>query len=151
MTAHDALTPKELYTKLQAAGFRMTTSRKAMIDVLYRAKTPLSVQQILAALKRKKIEVNKTTAYREIEFLIEQHIIESIQFGGEQMKRYEFALGSHHHHIQCVRCGNVADVDMPDELQHASRTIQKQTGFRVLDHSLEFVGLCSTCQKATTV
>ncbi len=140
------MTLPEIMDNLRGDGYRLTVSRKALLEILYSADTPLSAQELLAALTKKKITVNKTTVYRELDFLHDKELIEEVQFGKESMKRYEFALGTHHHHIQCMNCGTVADVDMPDELKSASALIRKQTGFRVLEHSLEFSGLCDNCQ-----
>ncbi len=146
MTHAESTTPEAVIESLRKKGHRITQTRRAVLGIFFSSQTPLTVQEILKGLERKKLTVNKTTVYRELEFLLSEKLIEEIQFGSEQMKRYELALGSHHHHIQCIECGAVADVDMPQELIAASKHIKKQTGFRVLDHSLEFVGVCKNCQ-----
>jgi Fe2+ or Zn2+ uptake regulation protein len=146
MKTSDSPTPDAIIQSLREKGHRITQTRRAVLGLFFLSQTPLTVQEILKSLERKKITVNKTTIYRELEFLLTEKLIEEVQFGSEQMKRYELALGSHHHHIQCIECGAVADVDMPQELIAASKHIKKQTGFRVLDHSLEFVGVCKNCQ-----
>ncbi len=142
----ESTTPEAVIETLRDKGHRITQTRRAVLGIFFSSHIPLTVQEILKGLERKKLTVNKTTVYRELEFLLSEKLIEEIQFGSEQMKRYELALGSHHHHIQCIECGAVADVDMPQELIAASKHIKKQTGFRVLDHSLEFVGVCKNCQ-----
>lgn len=142
----ESTTPEAVIETLRDKGHRITQTRRAVLGIFFSSQIPLTVQEILKGLEHKKLTVNKTTVYRELEFLLSEKLIEEIQFGSEQMKRYELALGSHHHHIQCVECGAVADVDMPQELIAASKHIKKQTGFRVLDHSLEFVGVCKNCQ-----
>lgn len=104
----------------------------------------MSVPELLDACIRKKLTINKTTAYRELDFLVTQGIIREVQLEHDR-KRYELVSGEHHHHIRCLTCGVVQDVHIPNELTKAANHIRKQTGFTVYDHSLEFVGYCNNC------
>lgn len=108
--------------------------------------TPLSATELQVIMRQKHIATNVTTIYRELEFLRAQGIIHELQFGDDGTKRFEFGLGPHHHHIRCLQCNRIADVDIPHTFTRAISTIEQQTKFKVIDHSLEFVGLCDQCQ-----
>lgn len=112
--------------------------------MLVRAKAPLAAPEILQALEKKKLAVNKTTVYRELDFLLEQDIAQEVEFG-DKKKRYEIS-DKHHHHVVCVECKNVEDVDLQQDLDEAERKIAKQKGYTIINHSLEFFGLCANCK-----
>lgn len=143
------LTPQTIFTQLQQAGFRLTQARRCLITELMTKLVPLSATELQTVMNKKHLKINLTTIYRELEFLKQQGIIHEIQFGDDTMKRFEFGLGVHHHHIRCLRCNRIADIDIPHQLQSEIKKIEQQTKFKVIDHSLEFVGLCPDCQKLT--
>ncbi len=119
---------------------RKTPVREAIIEILLGTNTPLSIAQIQNSLSKKKLNPNKTTVYREINFLKDLGRVAEVDFG-EGKKMYEVAT-SHHHHIICINCKKVVDVDFDlDE-----EKILKQKGFKPIGHSLEFFGLCKDCQ-----
>lgn len=122
----------------------MTTVRSGMIDLLMKTRSPLTPQDIHFLLSQKGLLVNKTTIYREILFLLEQDVIQEIHFSDGKM-RYEIAR-HHHHHIVCVQCKTVKDVILEDDLAEHERKIEKNSRFKILNHSLEFFGLCEKCR-----
>ena len=60
---------------LKVKGNRITKIRKSVIDIFHKATTPLSIQDVLNELRNLNLFPNKTTAYREIEFLLMQGVI----------------------------------------------------------------------------
>lgn len=88
---------------------------------------------------------NKTTVYRELDYLRSHNVIQEIDLG-ELKKRYELA-GHHHHHLVCTGCESVEEVHLDDHLkEHESRILQEKK-FKVTRHMLEFFGICGACQK----
>jgi Fe2+ or Zn2+ uptake regulation protein len=140
-----ALTPDTIFTKLRSAGHRLTPARRCLITALMTNLVPLSVAELNALLKQEQIDINITTIYRELEFLKQQGIIHELQFG-EDLKRFEFGLGTHHHHIRCLNCQTITEITIPHTLTKEIANIEQQTNYKVIDHSLEFVGLCANCQ-----
>ncbi len=123
---------------------RTTKVRLALIELLKDTSTPLSISEILSKLSSKALKPNKTTIYRELEFLSKQGLTSSVDFG-EGKKRYE-GPGDHHHHIICVNCKRVKDVKIEKDLDIFNAKIVKTAGFKPVGHSLEFFGLCENCQ-----
>ena len=139
-------TNEEILSELNTRGYRITKTRRSLIDIFTTLGKPLSVQELLNNLSHRRLTVNKTTVYRELEFLEGQEIIREVQLGQDR-KRFELTTGSHHHHIRCIQCDKIVDVNIPNELSTAAKHIEQQTQFTVLDHSLEFVGICKMCQR----
>ncbi len=130
-----------LLDDLRRKGFRITQARKRLLGLLEKGKTPLSVFDLQKSLG---LAVNKTTMYRELEFLKKNGIVQEVEFG-DKKKRYEIS-SSHHHHVVCVECKSVKDVELQKDLDAEEKKIAKQKGFKIINHSLEFFGLCPACR-----
>ena len=115
-----------------------------MLEIFTRNPTPLTTRDIILKLKQNHLNPNKTTVYREIEFLNNLGLITGVDFG-EGKKRYELTR-KHHHHIICIKCKTIKDISLEKDLGLDSSKIIKTTGFKPISHSLEFFGLCKNCQ-----
>lgn len=92
--------------------------------------------------------VNKTTVYRELERMRSLRIIESRQLH-DRRQYYELASRGHHHHLVCLRCERVEDVDVNErELLLEEQKVSREKNFAIVRHSLEFFGVCTECQVA---
>ncbi len=138
-------TPNTIFIQLREQGYRLTQARRCLITILMQTQKPVSVQDLEQVMRQQHVSINLTTIYRELEFLKQQGMIHELQLG-EGMKRFEFSLGVHHHHIRCLQCDRIADVTISHTLQSEMIKIKRQTGFTVVDHALEFVGLCPNCR-----
>lgn len=125
---------------------RQTPVHKALLDMLSKNKTPLSAFDILAKLHAQKLEVNKTTVYRQLAILEKRGLVHSVRLSDRSV-RYELTdTGNHHHHLVCIKCNDIKDIDFKNHLEHQEKRIQKNNRFKILRHSLEFFGLCGNCQ-----
>lgn len=136
----------DILQNLKSKGHRITKARSTIIHVLVENRNPLSVGELAIKLQQKGIKANKTTLYRELEFLLAENIAREIQLG-EDKKRYELTISSHHHHLVCINCKRVEDIDLVKDLSNQEKIIKKTKNFKVINHSLEFFGLCKNCQK----
>lgn len=72
-------------------------------------------------------------------------------FGARGVTRYELAewIAGHHHHLICVECGSVEDVEIPRPHEARVRRLVDEiaaaASFRPSDHTLEIEGRCSQC------
>jgi len=130
---------------LKEKGYRFARIRKAILDLLIQSHNPLSSPDIQRLLYKKKINANKTTIYRQLSFLKEQNFIRELQFG-YNTKLYEIMPENHHHHIVCTNCDKIEDVELAIDLDVEERIITENKNFTVLNHSLEFYGICGKCQ-----
>ena len=118
---------------------RVTPARLSMFKILNSAHSPITAETFV-----KKIGVNKTTAYRDINLFLKNGFIEEADFG-DGIIRYEIKERKHHHHLVCLRCKKVQDISFNENLEWEEKQIRKYQGFQVIRHDLEFFGYCHKC------
>lgn len=136
---------QELITKLKKSGERMTPIRRALLENFCKHHKPQTPQELLSYLEKKGLMANKTTVYRQLEIMVQIGLIQEINFS-DRSKRYELSSKDHHHHLVCQNCKKVEDINLDNDLNKQEKKIWKKNHFKVLQHSLEFFGLCSKCQ-----
>ncbi len=74
--------------------------------------------------------------------------------GSDDLGRFELAedlLGHHHHHLVCRTCGQVSDLPPSPRLERAlaeaALRVASDTGFDVIEHRVDLVGLCANCRQ----
>lgn len=85
------------------------------------------------------------TVYRNLKVLAERGEIQELCYGNGS-SRFD-AITGNHYHMRCQSCGGVFDIDTPPRWD-IDRDMERQTGFAISYHRLEFLGLCPSCQKA---
>jgi len=134
----------QLVQRLKKGGFKITRARTKIVEMFCESSTPISALDLIISFQKLKIPVNKTTIYRELEFLVKNGYIKEIEFG-EGMKRYELEGESHHHHLICLKCKKVLDVELKIELEKEEARLERENKFKIRNHNLEFFGYCSNC------
>ncbi|MEN8262590.1 MAG: Fur family transcriptional regulator [Nitrospirota bacterium] len=134
-----------IFDLLKSKGFRLTRARKTLIRIFVCSKNPLAAADLNSRLEKMDVSVNKTTIYREIDFLKGQRIIRELQFG-DGKRRYEIWPDNHHHHIVCINCDYIECVELDGCLEDEEKKILRENNFKTIKHSLEFQGLCAKCQ-----
>lgn len=130
--------------QLRAAGYKITSSRSAVLDVIAQEGEHLNPAEILEHARSIHPKLGRATVYRTLELLTELGVVRPI-YVGENGPNYIRAQGGHHHMV-CSCCGQVIDFDqcvagsMVDELM-------ERYGFEVQSHLLEFYGLCAACRR----
>jgi Fe2+ or Zn2+ uptake regulation protein len=132
--------------RLRADGQRYTTGRRALVELLAEVDQPVTIPQLLEQRRG----LAQSSVYRNLAVLeragVVHRIVTTDEFG-----RYELAedLTSHHHHLICSTCGDVADFTVPapveHELESALTRAAKRAGFRASGHRLDLVGTCASC------
>ncbi len=146
LVAYSEPVQETILLQLQKQGFRLSHMRQFLIELFCHNSLPHSITEINLSLEKAGISANKTTVYRELDFLTSQNIIRELDFG-EGKKRYELISDDHHHHLICTKCDAVEKVSLNDELKKQEDKIFRQKKFKVTDHMLEFFGVCADCRK----
>ncbi|HEY6537875.1 MAG TPA: transcriptional repressor [Candidatus Dormibacteraeota bacterium] len=132
--------------RLEAIRQRYTRGRRLLVDSLLRARRPLTVTEIVSGGS----ELPASSAYRNLAILEQAAVVRRVQLSGE-FARYELSeeLTSHHHHLVCVDCGSVVDVNPPPLLEAnvsaTAKEVAAATGFRLESHRLDLIGHCQAC------
>lgn len=138
-------TSDELAARLRQGARKVTGQRQAILEVLRRRRQPLSSKEIHAALAAG--ECDLVTVYRSLYLLEKMGLVKRFDLG-DGVARFELlAAGDdgHHHHLVCVRCAQVVEVE-GCALEDAERQIAAANGFTSVSHRLEFFGICPRCQ-----
>src|SRR3989344_4717406 len=134
---------KKSSNSLEEAGIKKTKARLAILSFLQNKSKPKDVLEIIDYLKDQQIDADKVTVYRILEIFTAKGLIKRLEFQ-EGKFRYEGA-GEHHHHLICMNCKKVEDIDIENDVSKHEKYIFDTKKFKVLNHSLEFFGLCENC------
>ena len=134
-----------IFTKyLRDAGFKATTQRLLLLDVLSREGRPLTVSEIKERLR----VVDQVTIYRALEAMAQKDLVRKVDTKHAYTHYELVATRKHHHHAICVLCGKIEDVDacLPKGLEQD--VLKSLKGFsEIQGHSLEFIGRCKQCTR----
>lgn len=128
---------------LKLYGLKVTSGRLKLLEILLQEKGPVSVELIKQKLDKK---LDLASIYRALQALVSAELVQRIGLDPDRAY-YELIAGrKHHHHIVCVACGVLEDIDMCNthSLQNAARKVSRKF-FKITDHSLEFSGICRKC------
>lgn len=129
--------------RLRDAGYKITPSRLAVLEVIEQEGEHLDPAQILRRAQSIHPAIGRATIYRTLELLTQLNIVRPI-YVGEHGPTYIRAEGGHHH-LVCSTCGIVIDFDqcMAGDMM---RDLTDRFGFQIQSHLLEFYGVCANCQ-----
>lgn len=123
-------------------GIKVTKQRKVVIEILEKAKEPITAEDIYDQVEDKEI-LNYSTVYRTLNTLSEKGAL--IKTGDPGGKMYFQLKGHHHsHELECMACHKHIQIDACP-VEAFSRALSKETGFVVMEHSLQIKGLCAEC------
>lgn len=131
---------------LSQAELKVTKPRLAVLKALKTQDQPQDAIAIWNGLVESGHSLDQVTVYRILEKLVAAELVRVIDFG-EHKKRYELNL-DHHHHLVCTQCQRVIALEDCDVNSMAQATASAH-GFLITRHSLEFFGLCKSCQSST--
>lgn len=127
---------------LRRAGLRCTTGRLRILEILQKAKGPMTHQEILAAVAP--VELNRVSVYRALDAFQAAGIIHRVDMG-DRVWRFALCLRlgeDHcHPHFACRACGRV---ECLDSIQ-LPRVKETQNGYKIEQQEVYWKGLCSKC------
>jgi len=140
---------------LKQCGCKMTKPRKMVLDYLSKTAEHLTIDDIYFKLRKKGQDIGLTTVYRTVEILVQNGILNKFDIG-DGKARYELAFDTssedHHHHLICCCCGMIINYNdfIDDEinlLKKIENELSKKHKFKILNHIIQFQGLCEKCSK----
>ena len=135
--------------KLQQKGYKLTTQRRAVLDILMQnSGEHLSTEEIYSLVKEKFPEIGLATVYRTVQLFEELRIVNRLNFddGCSRFELYVDNENHHHHHLICEKCNRVLEVEN-DLLEDIESEIERKYNFKVKNHKVTFYGHCQECEK----
>jgi len=138
---------RQVELQLRDHDVRFTSGRRAVVAELARAEGPLAAAELHEALHRK---VPLSSIYRSLSVLEHADVV-TPHLGAKGLTRFELSewLTGHHHHLVCIDCGSVSDVELSEQREASVLSlvseISESASFRPIDHALEIEGRCARC------
>ncbi len=122
---------------------RNTLQRQVILDELCKLTTHPTASQLYETVQQRLPKISLGTVYRNLELLSKVNLIQKLEYGGAEA-RFD-GMTDHHYHVRCTSCGRIDDIHgLPANL--IDEDVGSDSGFEILGHRLEFVGLCPDCQ-----
>jgi Fur family ferric uptake transcriptional regulator len=138
-------TQQEIVEYLKHLGERITMPRRAVIQALCELGGHQTTQSIEQHLDAQGISVPEPTVYRVLQWLKDLALVSQTDLGHSGTV-YELLSTPPHHHLICLICGHVQNLD-DSALTPLRSHLQEAYGFEPrIDHMAIF-GVCQKCQE----
>lgn len=131
---------------LRARGHSVTKSRE-LIFITLDTSGPLTLADLT---KRVTPHTDRASVYRTISLFEQLGIVHRVQIGWKYKLELSDEFQAHHHHISCLRCGQMVSIKEHTEIEAVISHQSKELGFELVSHQLELQGICQNCQKHET-
>lgn len=138
--------PHDLESRLRARGERLTPQRRAVIAVLAESGEHLTIQAVQQQLAARGLDLTETTIYRILQWLNDLGIVSQTDLGQGGWV-YELIADQLHHHLVCLACGHVMEID--DSAMVGLRAyLRREYAFEPRIEHMAIFGVCHACQQA---
>jgi Fur family ferric uptake transcriptional regulator len=121
----------------------MTRQRRVILEELRKLKTHPTAEELYQVVRGRLPHVSLGTVYRNLDVLARSGAVTRMA-PSEAPSRFD-ANTVPHHHVTCTECGCVDDVcDLQG--QFAIAPPEQLSGYDVVGHRLEFLGVCPKCR-----
>lgn len=129
--------------KLRDNNHKITPQRLAIVKILAKSTGHPGVEDIFEQLKQDFPTMSLATVYRTIVLI--KSIGEVLELGfPDGSNRYDGNKPYSHPHVVCIKCKKIVDPDL-DSLDDMKTEVANETNFKILNHRLDFFGICSDC------
>ena len=124
------------------SNMRLTSQRQVILEELQKVTSHPTANEVFEMVRKRLPRIGLGTVYRNLDLLAEKGIIKKLEVGGEQ-KRFDGDT-SPHYHIRCVRCNRVEDIFI-ERHKELEKNAASCCNYKILDHHIQFSGICSNC------
>jgi Fur family peroxide stress response transcriptional regulator len=129
--------------KLRDNGHKITPQRLAIVKILAKSESHPSVEDIYDQIIKDFPTMSLATVYRNIVLI--KSLGEILELGfPDGSNRYDGNKPYPHPHVICIECKKIVDPDL-DSLDEMKNEVALETNFKILNHRLDFFGICSNC------
>jgi Fe2+ or Zn2+ uptake regulation protein len=135
-----------LRESIRASGLKVTAQRLAVLESLQQ-NPHSSVEQVTAKVRAALSGSSSQAVYGILAAFTGAGLVRRFDPPGSPAL-FECRVGDNHHHLVCIRCGAISDVDCV--IGEAPCLAPSDTsGFAVLTADVTFNGVCRKCQDAS--
>ena len=145
LTKMDAATlDAELTAVLHGRGQRVTPQRLILHRLLRAGPQHLTAEQLLGRSRAQLPSVSLPTVYATLDLFEELGVVRRVP-GTGPAQVYDSRV-DRHHHLRCVRCGRVSDLETDVDLDGVAGAARAQ-GFAAERVDVTVSGLCAACAR----
>jgi len=132
-----------MLAKLRGQKFRITPQRLAILKILAASDGHPNMEQIFKQVKADFPTTSLATIYKTVTLLKQLNEVLELGFSNSG-NRYDGNRPYPHPHVICIKCNKIVDPDL-DSLDEMKKEVALETNFKILNHRLDFFGICSNC------
>lgn len=140
---------EEIKLYLKSKGYKLTAQRECILGIIIKNRDKhLTVDEIYKYVYEENKTIGIATVYRTILLFEELGVLIKLIFD-DRVIRYELSSFDEkhtHHHLICVKCNKIMEVK-EDLLEELEKRVEMKYKFKILDHNLKILGICSKCDK----
>jgi Fe2+ or Zn2+ uptake regulation protein len=141
------LTAQAILELFDTLGMRNTRPRRVLAErlaSLAASGADFTTQDLWKEVQADDSRIGLATVYRAVDLLAREGLLDRLPFP-DGTQRYRLCGVSHHHHVTCLQCQRVVEVDacLPAELLDR---VASTTDFTIESHALELFGHCADCR-----
>ncbi|MBI3852003.1 MAG: transcriptional repressor [Verrucomicrobia bacterium] len=130
---------RQLTERLATNGFRFTSQRQQVYDVLLQKLDHPTAEEVFIRAKRALPDISMATVYNCLAALVQSGLVRQVQL---QRGATRFCPNMEEHcHYYCDECAAVFDVALPAD----SPSVPRPKGFKVDHYDIAVHGLCADC------
>ena len=136
---------ESIIQKLRHNSYKITPQRLAIVKILAKSEGHPSVEDIYNLIKQDFPTMSLATVYRNI--ILIKSLGEILELGfPDGSNRYDGNKPYPHPHVICIKCKKIVDPNL-DSLEDMKKEVSAETKFEILNHRLDFFGICSDCME----
>ena len=129
---------------LRARGLRATAQRVTVLDFLHQH-PHADAETVFQGVRSFLPTISLQAVHLIVQDLSAKRLIRRISLPDSASARYETRIEDNHHHIQCIHCGRIEDVDCI--VGNAPCIDPSDThGMRIIEASIVFRSICQDCE-----
>lgn len=136
---------EELINALKEREYRLTPQRVELVRLIASSEGHPSAAQLYSAIKSRFPTMSQATVYKTLTLLKEMNQVYEIDLHDDS--HYDGNFPFSHPHLVCNQCKKIMDGEFELD-KELINSIEKQSGFQIMDSQVVFFGLCSDCRKA---
>ncbi len=139
-------TNQDLKKMLRDHELKATSQRIALLKLLNNTYKHFDAEELYLELHKRQKNVSRATIYRSLEALVDQELVNKLDFGDGRM-RYECSRGGddHHDHLICEQCGKIVEF-LNIEIEAQQLAVCEENGFLPTTHTMYIFGICADCR-----
>jgi len=123
----------------------MTAQRRLILELIREAGGHLNADELHRLARQRDPHISLSTVYRNLNLLKELGVVVERHLGGEQ-HHYEINTSPDHHHLVCLKCGEIFEFELP-LVEQLKKAVGEASKFDITHVEINMQGYCPNCRK----